>query len=194
MISQSKIEDKRERILIAARRLFVNQGIQGTSTASIAGEAGVANGTLFHYFKTKEELIRALQEDIAGSFFLITTAGIEDEKTIKRKFRLWWSNTIKWALNRPQDFLFLQLCNTTPMMTKLTAGGVSEHMQFYQGLIDHGKENKTLKDIPSGMMYQLIVAQMDGMINYLFRHAEFQHNNTILGQAFEMAWESITEK
>jgi AcrR family transcriptional regulator len=194
VISQSKIEDKRERILIAARRLFVNHGIQGTPTASIAREAGVANGTLFHYFKTKEELINALHEEISRSFFIVTTAGIENEKTTKRKIRLWCSNTIKWALNRPHDYLFLQQCNNTPNFTDDNTGGKSKHMLFCNDLIDQGKEKKILKDRPSDILYQLLTYQIHGMINYLLIHEEFQHNITFLDQAFEICWDSISVK
>lgn len=46
--------DKRQAILETALRLFVDQGFHGTSTASIAKQAGVATGTLFHHFPTKK--------------------------------------------------------------------------------------------------------------------------------------------
>ena len=52
--------DKRKQILDAALKLFVELGFHGTPTSMIAKEAGVANGTLFHYFATKDELVIAL--------------------------------------------------------------------------------------------------------------------------------------
>ena len=64
MISQSKIQDKRKEILSAALKLFVEYGFHGTPTSKIAAEAGVANGTLFHYYKTKEDLVIVLYNDI----------------------------------------------------------------------------------------------------------------------------------
>ena len=194
MISQSKIEDKRERILIAARRLFVEQGIQHTATASIAREAGVANGTLFHYFKTKKDLINALREDITRSFFIVTTAGIENEKTTKRKIRLWCSNTIKWALNRPHDYLFLQQCSITPNCTGESMEGISKHMLFCYDLIDQGKEEKILKDIPTEMLYQLVTYQLHGTINFLMQQNESQQYNFFINKAFDICWNSISEK
>ena len=54
--------DKREQILLAALKLFTEFGFHGTPTSKIAVEAGVSNGTLFHYFKTKEALILALYD------------------------------------------------------------------------------------------------------------------------------------
>jgi AcrR family transcriptional regulator len=195
VISQSKLENKRERILLAARRLFVNQGFHSTPTSAIAREASVANGTLFHYFNTKEELINTLYRETKRSFFTITSAGVENEKNIKRKVRLLWYNTVKWALNRPQDFLFIQQYSNSPFISQLTQEDISEHNGFYYDLIDQGKEKGTLKDIPTDLMYQLTTYQIYGIINYLFQHKEFQNNSsTYLSMAFEFYWESIAKK
>ena len=194
MISQSKLENKRERILLAARRLFVNQGFHSTPTSAIAREASVANGTLFHYFNTKEELINTLYKETKRSFFTITTAGVENEKNIKRKVRLLWYNTVKWALNRPQDFLFIQQYSNSPFISQLTQEDISEHIGFYYDLIDQGKEKGTLKDIPTDLMYQLTTYQIYGIINYLLQHKKFQNNSTYLSMAFEFYWESIAKK
>jgi len=194
VISQSKLENKRERILLAARRLFVKQGFHNTPTSAIAREASVANGTLFHYFDTKEELINTLFKETNKSFFAISTAGIDNEKTIKRKVRLLWYNNVKWAMNRPQDFLFLQQYRNSPFISQLTQDEISEHSGLYYGLIDHGIDKGILKDIPTDLMYQLITYQIYGIINYLFQHKEFQNNSTYLSMAFEFLWDSIAKK
>ena len=194
MISQSKLENKRERILLAARRLFVKQGFHSTPTSAIAREASVANGTLFHYFNTKEELINTLFKETNKSFFTITTAGVDNEKNIKHKLRLMWYNTVKWALNRPQEFLFIQQYNNSPFISQLTQGEISEHSVLCTDLIDQGKDKGILKDIPTDLMYQLITYQIYGIINYLFQHKEFQNNSTYLSMAFEFLWDSIAKK
>ena len=54
------IADKREAILKTALNLFTERGFHNTPTSLIAKEAGVATGTLFHYFKNKEILINEL--------------------------------------------------------------------------------------------------------------------------------------
>jgi AcrR family transcriptional regulator len=49
-------EATKERILAAALDLFRQKGLIGTSTREISKRAGIAEGTLFNYFKTKEDL------------------------------------------------------------------------------------------------------------------------------------------
>jgi AcrR family transcriptional regulator len=49
-------EQTKERILKAALELFREQGLEATTTRQISKKAGIAEGTLFNYFKTKEDL------------------------------------------------------------------------------------------------------------------------------------------
>src|SRR5882724_3113830 len=49
-------ERTKERILSAALDLFRGQGLERTTTRQISSKAGIAEGTLFNYFKTKEDL------------------------------------------------------------------------------------------------------------------------------------------
>ncbi|MBN7820839.1 TetR/AcrR family transcriptional regulator [Bowmanella yangjiangensis] len=52
--------DKRTLILQVADKLFVEQGIKGTTIAQIADTAGIAKGSVYSYFKNKAEIVRAL--------------------------------------------------------------------------------------------------------------------------------------
>ena len=49
-------EKTKEKILAAALELFRKKGLDGTTTRQISKKAGIAEGTLFNYFKTKEDL------------------------------------------------------------------------------------------------------------------------------------------
>jgi AcrR family transcriptional regulator len=56
----------RRRILEAARRLFARDGFDGAATRDLAREAGIAAGTLFNYFPTKEAVALALAAEALG--------------------------------------------------------------------------------------------------------------------------------
>ena len=53
-------EDKRRLILDAAVRVFARKGYHTSRVGDIAEEAGVAHGLLYHYFRSKEELLEAV--------------------------------------------------------------------------------------------------------------------------------------
>ena len=72
----SKEEDKMERILNAAERVFSEKGYGAATTAEIANSAGIAEGTIYSYFENKQDLIFTLLEkriewlrDIMGGAF-----------------------------------------------------------------------------------------------------------------------------
>src|SRR5499433_809274 len=54
---------KRRQIVTGARRVFLAQGFDAASMGAIAREAGVSKGTLYVYFKSKEELFETIVEE-----------------------------------------------------------------------------------------------------------------------------------
>jgi AcrR family transcriptional regulator len=59
----------RERILLAAERLFAEHGFDRTSTARLAGAAGVPQGLIFYHFGTKQDLLLSLIRERSATAF-----------------------------------------------------------------------------------------------------------------------------
>lgn len=58
--TRERLEEREQGILNAAAELFASAGFQATSTRKIAAAAGVSEGTVFHYFGSKNELMLAI--------------------------------------------------------------------------------------------------------------------------------------
>jgi TetR/AcrR family fatty acid metabolism transcriptional regulator len=65
-VARSKDKEKFETILDAAQRVFAQSGFHGSQVSRIAKEAGVADGTIYIYFKNKEDILIALFRDRLG--------------------------------------------------------------------------------------------------------------------------------
>ncbi len=68
--ARAAVVDKREAILRAAIKVFAQKGYFNSKVADIAGEAGIADGTVYLYFKSKDEILhsvfdRAMEEFIS---------------------------------------------------------------------------------------------------------------------------------
>ena len=59
-------EERKNEILDAAEELFAAKGYEQTSTGDILGRVGIARGTLYYHFKSKEDILDALIERING--------------------------------------------------------------------------------------------------------------------------------
>lgn len=86
-MARPKSEDKKQALLEAATQAIAQSGI-AASTAVIARNAGVAEGTLFRYFATKDELINTLylhlKQDLCQSMIMELDRSITDAKTMTR--------------------------------------------------------------------------------------------------------------
>ncbi|KHN61528.1 TetR family transcriptional regulator [Dickeya fangzhongdai] len=95
-------EEKRESILTAAAELVAALGT-GASTAKIASAAGVAEGTLFTYFATKDELLNQLlleiETDLARSVLDSCTACGSSRECIQRI----WDCLVDWGMAHPEQ-------------------------------------------------------------------------------------------
>src|SRR5690348_9762595 len=70
-------EDKRRLLLDAAVRVFARKGYHASRVGDIAEEAGVAHGLLYHYFKSKDEVLEAVFHE-NWSVLLERIAGVEE--------------------------------------------------------------------------------------------------------------------
>lgn len=57
------VEDRREQIIEAALRVFARKGFNRSTNKDIATEAGITPGLIYHYFESKEELLKAAIEE-----------------------------------------------------------------------------------------------------------------------------------
>ena len=65
-VSEEHMEERRQQILDAAVRSFSRGGLHQTTIEDIRLEAELSRGAVYHYFKTKEDIIDAIRERSAG--------------------------------------------------------------------------------------------------------------------------------
>jgi AcrR family transcriptional regulator len=76
--SRARLEQRESDIIEAATRLFAEEGFHGTSTRKIAAAAGVSEGTLFHYFKTKNVLLLSILDSFYNQLCESAQEGVQD--------------------------------------------------------------------------------------------------------------------
>ena len=65
-VSEDHLTARREQILAAARACFLRNGLHATSMQDLIREAGLSVGAVYRYFKSKNEIINAIAEAVAG--------------------------------------------------------------------------------------------------------------------------------
>jgi TetR/AcrR family fatty acid metabolism transcriptional regulator len=79
--------DKPQQIIEAAIRVFARSGYYNSRVSDIAREAGIASGTIYLYFKTKEEILVTLFRDKMAEFVTHLRREIADEPDPEQRLR-----------------------------------------------------------------------------------------------------------
>src|SRR5436305_11816385 len=78
---RSATSDKRTRIMDAAIKVFAERGFHSATVAEIARAAGVADGTIYLYFKSKDDLLLRLFDEKMTELLAEARTGLAEEKT-----------------------------------------------------------------------------------------------------------------
>lgn len=183
--------NKVDKIFDAALSLFTTKGFHGTPTSEIAKTAGVANGTLFHYFKTKEDLINSLYLKVKNEMADKSVNGMEKIESLKLKLEFSWSKSIHWAITNPQKIFFIQQYIYSPYITSSTQEEVDKIKEVYIDLIKNGISKGEIKEIPVDLIYIIATQQLFGMIQYLTMNPEKYHDSEFMNTAFNLFYEII---
>jgi AcrR family transcriptional regulator len=195
VISQSKPVDKQELIFQAALKLFVEYGFHGTPTSKIAQEAGVSNGTLFHYFKTKDELIIALYTRIKKQMSCDIEANVELEKSFETIFKQLMLRSLYWAMDHQTEFYFVQQFHMSPFKSLISSDEINEQIKRYSLLLKAAIDAKIIKPMPVELLYSLINMHIFGIYQYLtFNHIPENDYRIIIHEAYELLWDMISLK
>lgn len=184
-------EDKRRALLQAALKLFTTNGFHGTPTSKIAKEAGVATGTLFHYFSTKEELINQLYLEIKQDLRHALEAGVDDEQTIRGQTYKGWTNFVAWALEHPEKVQFFNQFSSSPYISSLTREEGIQHFRFLKDLLEEGKRQDVLKDMPIDLLFDITTGMCQVLAVHFMHHPEKFQDDAYREMAFDAYWDCI---
>lgn len=183
--------EKREKLLIAALKLFVDQGVQNTSTADIAREAGMAAGTLFLYFPTKQALLDALVLEIAQGQSKDITAMLRPDLTARESFFAIWSSSLRWFIAHLTAYQFIQQVRDTGMISAAVTQETEKTFAFYYVAIQKGLAEGSIEpyspELIGGFLYQDILAVM----NIIRTQPDATRNDELISQGFEIFWNGI---
>lgn len=191
MITQSKLE-KRQLILETATRLFVERGFHATPTSAITKEAGMSAGILFHYFKTKDDLIVELYVDLKMEF---TSSVLKDVDTLKAgisKLRLIWLNSWQWGLENPLKFDFLRQADNSIYSEKIkNHPDIVEKYGWFCNYIETYKQERFVKNTDTIFIMNIMFGMIVAMVNQLRLKPELKTDALFLEQAWEMFYNSL---
>jgi AcrR family transcriptional regulator len=171
--------------------LFVTQGFQQTSMAQLSKSSGIAIGTMYHYFKGKDELIEQTYLYVTKQFGgFVTLSDSERKLSFKVKFRLLWIRSYTFFIDHPSYFFFKDTLNYSPLISQELKDEGSQYYQASVDLITEGLEHRLfINNNPIVLLrwiYNSIITATQITLN-----KELELTEDLLDEFIEMTWRSI---
>lgn len=186
--------EKKEKFMSAALKLFVEKGVQSTTTAEIAQEAGTASGTLFLYFKTKQDLIDGLLLKISQEYSEAVRALLDPALSARESFLVIWNAVFHWFLDHLDAYLFNQQIRDSGLVSPSVVEESGKDLSFFYDVIGKGLAEESIMPYPpeliGGILYQDVVAVM----NLIRQQPDPALRAEYIRMGFEIFWNGIRKQ
>jgi AcrR family transcriptional regulator len=159
---------RKEEILDAARRVFAERGFRGTTIADIAEEAGIALGTIYLYFPSKDEVFAALNQRLS-EIIITATLDVPPARRLEDDIRARVRNTfVACAENR--DLIRLAVLNIDPedAVTKRLRAGEEKRAQPLVDGLKRGMDAGAVREGDPRIMAKLILGLVSNTVYQAF--------------------------
>ena len=158
--------DKREAILRAATSVFAHNGYFNSKVADIAREAGVADGTVYLYFKSKEEILHSIFDRSVDDALAAARKQIESISDPREKLRrIALLHLERLGADRDLAVVFqVELRGSTKFMEEFSAAGFAEYLTLIRSSFEEGQRAGMFRaDLNANVVAKILFGALDEM-------------------------------
>jgi AcrR family transcriptional regulator len=190
-MARPKSEDKRNAILSAATEVFAERGLSA-ATSAISSAAGVAEGTLFTYFKTKDDLINALYREIKLELADAMMSDFPRRAAVRGRLQHVWNQYLTWGIKNPSQHKALQQMTVWGGLTKESKHAGTAPFLEIEKMAEDAVARHLFLDRPLEFIAAAMSALAETTMDFMRRDPK--QSNMYRKQGFEMLWAGITRK
>lgn len=188
-----KKKDKRNLILDSTLGLLSENGFHGTPISLIAERANVGAGTIYRYFKNKEELINELFIEIKRRILNAMYCGYDKTAPYEERFRVLWVNMINYYHQNPKEFVFIEQHRYAPYVSTLTRSESNRILLPVLMFFLEGKKNHYIKHLPLYTIVGLIYGPITTIVKLHLDHKKVMTDDHI-NNAAKACWDAVKYK
>ena len=165
--AHAAVADKREAILRAGIRVFASKGFFNSKVADIAGEAGIADGTVYLYFKSKDDILHSIFDRAMADFITEGKKELEGiESPDLRLRRIAELHLERLGADRDMAVVFqVELRGSTKFMQEFSAAGFHEYLEIIRMTIEDGQKKGMFRsDLKPVVAAKIFYGSLDEMV------------------------------
>lgn len=184
-------DDEKLRAIAKATFTLVEQtGLSGLTMAAIAREAGLATGTLYVYFKSKEDLMVALYEQAKTETAASLMQGDDASLPFRSRFQRMWLNWLDHRLTHYAQVVFLEQYYNSPWFSEESRNLSARLIKGCVDLIETARAQQILKDVPTPLLINSFGGSVRETANML-RSGTLTRTDAHLAMAFGLCWDGL---
>jgi AcrR family transcriptional regulator len=177
-------------ILRAALDLFVERGYGATSVPSVAKRAGVAAGTIYLYFESKDALVNALLVRIKAALGARVVTSLRSGDALRSQFRAIHGAFGRWVIEHPRASHFCDLHHHASYVTAATLAAFEPAMRAIDAHLHAGRREGRYRNLPVPALRALLIGPLWGLVKFA-RMGELALTPALVAQAEEAAWSGL---
>ena len=166
-MGKRRTDDKRQRILDAAVSVFAQKGFFASRVNDIASAAGIADGTVYLYFESKDDILIKLFDEVMGEHLEAARQEIRRSDDAAARLRLIADHHLG-LLGRNPDLAAVfqvELRQSTKFMELFTASWLMEYFELVEGAIALGQKQGTIRpDLSRRMATHAFFGALDALV------------------------------
>lgn len=182
-------------VLDTTLRLINKKELQATSMALISKESGISTGSIYYYFKSKEEIVNELYIAVVKESTKAVLKNFYTDVSIRNRFEQAWDHLIHISMEQPEGFQFIEQYSFSPYIELETKKKAAE--ANWCGPLAILYKEAIQNDLFINLDPQLMVQMHYGSIVYLLK-AHFQNSisltDDLIKTVIDSCWNSVSKK
>lgn len=184
---------KRTAIIDSVIQVVAEHGFHGASMAMISGRAGVATGTIYRYFESKEVLITDAHSELENRICKALLQNYKSKDPILQRYIHLGRGLLSYFIDHPLHFRYLEQFRNSPYGVALRTGATLESMRafdIFRKLFEEGVSKRVMKDIPVRLLFAVAVGPLFGAADeHILGFINL--DDTLIHQTVETCWNGI---
>jgi TetR/AcrR family fatty acid metabolism transcriptional regulator len=167
MKAKRRTDDKRQRIFDAAVQVFARKGFFASRVSDVAAAAGIADGTVYLYFESKDDLLIKLFDEVMGEHIEAARQEIRHVDDAAARLRVIADHHLGVLGRNPELAVVFQveLRQSTKFMELFTASWLKEYFDIVEAAIESGQQQGTIRqDLSRKLATHAFFGALDAMV------------------------------
>lgn len=185
-----KDPEKRDLIFNATLQLVRQNGLSGLNMAAISKKTKLGTGTVYVYFKSKEDLINSLFKNLKGNNIQRIYSSVELALPFKVNMKKLFENYVNNRIEFFDEHFFVEQCSNSHYLDKEARMLDEQAFVGIFALLNKGKKELLIKDLDNDLITAYLMGSANEIVNACIKNKN-KITRTLLNHAFELCWDGI---